>query len=61
MARSNLHLKLLAKADEAVHSRAMSLANGEAADYTRYREIVFEIRGIRTVLEWCAELEAEQE
>lgn len=61
MARSNLHRKLLAKAEEAVHSRAMSLADGEAADYTRYREIVFEIRGIQTVLAWCAEIEGEEE
>jgi len=39
----------------------MSLANGEAADYTRYREVVSEIRGIMTVLNWCAEIEAEKE
>ena len=61
MARSHLHVQLQARADEAVHRWAMSLANGEAADYTRYREVVSEIRGIMTVLNWCAEIEAEKE
>lgn len=57
--KSRFHHLLDIKIHEAVESLSDSLVNGEASDYSRYRESVGYIRGLRDALKYCEEIEAE--
>lgn len=59
MAETRFTTLFKAKVKEVVDNRSDSLANGDAADYSKYRESVGYLRGLADAIKICEEIEGE--